>query len=107
MFHLYCSYYAIVHPIRAQYMCTLSQAKKVITTTWTLSFLLASPTLLIQVSILLFLSLSLLSLFSQPSDDFHKSAGFEASKDHCVGLIINSYQWSRWGYGREWDVIVD
>jgi len=41
-------YYAIVHPIRAQYMCTLSQAKKVITTTWMLSFLLASPTLLIQ-----------------------------------------------------------
>ena len=50
LFNLYCSYYAIVHPIRAQYMCTLSQAKKVITTTWMLSFLLASPTLLIQVS---------------------------------------------------------
>ena len=45
-----CSYYAIVHPIRAQYLCTLSQARKVITATWTFSFVLASPTLFIQVS---------------------------------------------------------
>jgi len=41
-------YYAIVHPIRAQYLCTLSQARKVITATWTFSFVLASPTLFIQ-----------------------------------------------------------
>jgi len=43
-------YYAIVHPMRAQYLCTLSQARKVITATWITSFALATPTLWIQVS---------------------------------------------------------
>nr|CAH0108948.1 unnamed protein product [Daphnia galeata] len=42
-------YYAIVHPMRAQYLCTLSQARKVITATWITSFALATPTLWIQV----------------------------------------------------------
>ncbi|XP_045027343.1 pyroglutamylated RF-amide peptide receptor isoform X2 [Daphnia magna] len=42
-------YYAIVHPMRAQYLCTLSQARKVITATWITSFVLATPTLWIQV----------------------------------------------------------
>ncbi|XP_046653001.1 cholecystokinin receptor type A-like isoform X1 [Daphnia pulicaria] len=42
-------YYAIVHPMRAQYLCTLSQARKVITATWITSFTLATPTLWIQV----------------------------------------------------------
>jgi 7 transmembrane receptor (rhodopsin family) len=42
-------YYAIVHPMKAQYLCTVSQAKKVISATWVLSFILAMPTLWIQV----------------------------------------------------------
>ena len=42
-------YYAIVHPMKAQYLCTVSQAKKVISATWVLSFVLAMPTLWIQV----------------------------------------------------------
>lgn len=46
-----CRYYAIVHPMRAKYMCTLSQARKVITGIWVSSFLLASPTVWIQVRI--------------------------------------------------------
>lgn len=44
-------YYAIVHPIRAQYLCTLSQARKVIVGIWVASFVLATPTVLIQVYI--------------------------------------------------------
>ena len=55
-----CSYYAIVHPMRAQYLCTLSQARKVITYTWISSFALALPTLWIQVrlwAILFFITL--------------------------------------------------
>lgn len=35
--------------MRAQYLCTLSQARKVITATWIASFALAMPTLWIQV----------------------------------------------------------
>ena len=44
-----CRYYAIMHPLRAQYMCTLSQAKKVIGATWIASLILALPTVYIQV----------------------------------------------------------
>ena len=43
-------YYAILHPMRAQYLCTLSQARKVIVGTWISSFILACPILWIQVS---------------------------------------------------------
>ncbi|XP_046673377.1 gastrin/cholecystokinin type B receptor-like isoform X2 [Homalodisca vitripennis] len=42
-------YYAIVHPMKAKYICTISQAKKIILSTWVASVLLAMPTLHIQV----------------------------------------------------------
>ncbi len=42
-------YYAIVHPMKAQYLCTLSQARKVICGIWIASFVLATPTAWIQV----------------------------------------------------------
>ncbi|KAK9507620.1 hypothetical protein O3M35_007439 [Rhynocoris fuscipes] len=42
-------YYAIVYPMRAKYICTISQAKKIIFTTWISSFLLALPILFVQV----------------------------------------------------------
>ncbi|XP_075224448.1 QRFP-like peptide receptor isoform X2 [Lycorma delicatula] len=42
-------YYAIVHPMRAKYVCTISQARKIIIAIWIASFLLAVPILFIQV----------------------------------------------------------
>ncbi len=44
-------YYAIVHPLKAQYLCTISKAKKTVLVTWTSAFLLAIPILWVQVSI--------------------------------------------------------
>ncbi|XP_066945714.1 QRFP-like peptide receptor isoform X2 [Macrobrachium rosenbergii] len=42
-------YYAIVYPMRAQYRCTISQAKKLCAGIWLISFFLAAPTILLQV----------------------------------------------------------
>ncbi|XP_020292673.1 pyroglutamylated RFamide peptide receptor-like isoform X2 [Pseudomyrmex gracilis] len=36
-------YYAIVHPMRAQYTCTISQARKIVIITWIAAFLLGIP----------------------------------------------------------------
>ncbi|KAG8279859.1 hypothetical protein J6590_095725, partial [Homalodisca vitripennis] len=41
-------YYAIVHPMKAKYICTISQAKKIILATWVASVILALPNLVIQ-----------------------------------------------------------
>ena len=43
-------YYAILHPMKAKYMCTISQARKIIFGIWVASFLLAVPNLITQVS---------------------------------------------------------
>ncbi|XP_018322690.1 QRFP-like peptide receptor [Agrilus planipennis] len=42
-------YYAIVHPMKAKYICTISQAKKIIILTWMVSFLLGLPILFVQI----------------------------------------------------------
>ncbi|CAG0892158.1 unnamed protein product [Darwinula stevensoni] len=42
-------YYAILHPMKAKYICTISQAKKVIIGIWISSFILAAPSASIQV----------------------------------------------------------
>ncbi|CAH1153580.1 unnamed protein product [Phaedon cochleariae] len=42
-------YYAIVHPMKAKYICTISQAKKIILLIWIVSILLATPTLKVQI----------------------------------------------------------
>ncbi|KAJ3622910.1 hypothetical protein MTP99_019181 [Tenebrio molitor] len=42
-------YYAIVHPMRAKYICTIHQAKRIIGVIWIMSFVLAVPTLIAQV----------------------------------------------------------
>ncbi|XP_054287538.1 QRFP-like peptide receptor [Macrosteles quadrilineatus] len=42
-------YYAIVHPMKAKYLCTISQAKKIILCIWLASFLLATPMLVVQI----------------------------------------------------------
>ncbi|KAJ9583896.1 hypothetical protein L9F63_021762, partial [Diploptera punctata] len=41
-------YYAIVHPMKAKYMCTISQARKIIFGIWIASFLLAVPNIISQ-----------------------------------------------------------
>lgn len=41
-------YYAIVHPMRAQYTCTISQARKIVIITWIASFLLGIPMIFTQ-----------------------------------------------------------
>ncbi|CAH1121030.1 unnamed protein product [Ceutorhynchus assimilis] len=40
-------YYAIVHPVRSKYICTLRQAKSIIIVIWVISILLAVPTLVL------------------------------------------------------------
>ena len=42
-------YYAIVHPLKAQYLCTLSRAKKTVLAAWAMAFVLATPILFVQV----------------------------------------------------------
>ncbi|CAH0562013.1 unnamed protein product [Brassicogethes aeneus] len=42
-------YYAIVHPMKAKYICTISQAKKIILVIWIISIILAFPTLRVQI----------------------------------------------------------
>ncbi|XP_047120148.1 pyroglutamylated RF-amide peptide receptor-like [Schistocerca piceifrons] len=42
-------YYAIVHPMRAKYICTISQARKIILGIWCASFLLAFPAIFVQI----------------------------------------------------------
>ena len=42
-------YYAIVHPLKAQYLCTLSRAKKTVLAAWAMAFILATPILFVQV----------------------------------------------------------
>ncbi|KAG8035718.1 hypothetical protein G9C98_001146 [Cotesia typhae] len=42
-------YYAIVHPMRAHYTCTISQARRIVIATWTASFFLAIPIILTQI----------------------------------------------------------
>ena len=44
-------YYAVVHPMRAQYLCTTSQAKKVTMLVWVMSALLAVPTGIVRVNL--------------------------------------------------------
>ncbi|XP_024871283.1 pyroglutamylated RFamide peptide receptor-like isoform X4 [Temnothorax curvispinosus] len=41
-------YYAIVHPMRAQYMCTISQARRIVIITWIAAFLLGIPMMFTQ-----------------------------------------------------------
>ncbi|XP_066258859.1 QRFP-like peptide receptor [Euwallacea similis] len=40
-------YYAIVHPVKSKYMCTLSQAKTIILVIWIISIVMAIPTLIL------------------------------------------------------------
>ena len=47
-----CRYYAVVHPMKAQYLCTTSQAKKVTILVWLLAVILSLPTAIVYVSIL-------------------------------------------------------
>ena len=42
-------FYAIVYPLQAKTSCTVTQAKKIILTTWIFSILLAVPRLIIMV----------------------------------------------------------
>jgi len=44
-------YYAVVHPMKAQYLCTTSQAKKVTILVWLMALFLAIPTAIVRVSI--------------------------------------------------------
>ncbi|TRY73004.1 hypothetical protein TCAL_09110 [Tigriopus californicus] len=42
-------YYAIVHPLKSQYLCTISKAKKTILVAWIAAFFLAIPVLFAQI----------------------------------------------------------
>lgn len=42
-------YYAVIHPVKCRYICTMSQTKRVICFTWLASLLLATPVLWIQI----------------------------------------------------------
>ncbi|XP_022243714.1 pyroglutamylated RFamide peptide receptor-like, partial [Limulus polyphemus] len=42
-------YYAIIHPVRSRYMCTTSQARRIIITIWILSLVFAVPIIFVQI----------------------------------------------------------
>ena len=42
-------YYAIVHPLKAQYHCTLSRAQKTVVIAWLGAFILGTPVLFVQI----------------------------------------------------------
>ncbi|CAH1103549.1 unnamed protein product [Psylliodes chrysocephalus] len=42
-------YYAIVHPMKAKYICTISQAKRIILVIWILAVILGAPTIKAQL----------------------------------------------------------
>ncbi|KAL1451505.1 hypothetical protein WDU94_005876 [Cyamophila willieti] len=42
-------YYAIMYPMKAKYICTISQTKKTIAAIWLISAILAAPILLVQI----------------------------------------------------------
>ena len=44
-------YYAIVYPMKAKSVCTVSKAKKVIGLVWLASFIMGMPTLVVQVGV--------------------------------------------------------
>ena len=48
-FTVYFRYYAIVHPMRAKYVCTKGRARKAIIGLWTTAIILAIPILIGRV----------------------------------------------------------
>lgn len=56
-------YYAIMHPVKCRYICTMSQTKRIIIATWILSFIMAAPVNWIQI---------------------HKEVGFKVKAYWCV-----------------------
>ena len=42
-------YYAIVHPLKAQYLCTISKAQKTVLVAWITAFILGIPIIFAQV----------------------------------------------------------
>ncbi|KAH7934741.1 QRFP-like peptide receptor [Rhipicephalus sanguineus] len=44
-------YYAVIHPVRSRYLCTFSQARRVIIFIWIAAFLTALPIIFVQVHV--------------------------------------------------------
>ncbi|KAL1482250.1 hypothetical protein MTO96_033920, partial [Rhipicephalus appendiculatus] len=44
-------YYAVIHPVRSRYLCTFSQARRVIIFIWVAAFLTALPIIFVQVHV--------------------------------------------------------
>ncbi|XP_037556231.1 LOW QUALITY PROTEIN: QRFP-like peptide receptor [Dermacentor silvarum] len=44
-------YYAVIHPVRSRYLCTFSQARRVIIFIWLAAFLTALPIIFVQVHV--------------------------------------------------------
>ena len=45
----YSRYYVIVHPLKAQYLCTVKKAQKTVALTWMVAIILAYPVTMVQV----------------------------------------------------------
>ena len=45
----YFRYYVIVHPLKAQYLCTVKKAQKTVALTWMIAIILAYPVTMVQV----------------------------------------------------------
>ena len=46
---LFPRYYVIVHPLKAQYLCTVKKAQKTVALTWMVAIILAYPVTMVQV----------------------------------------------------------
>ncbi|KAF4524433.1 hypothetical protein B566_EDAN013451 [Ephemera danica] len=78
--HHYRAYYAIVHPMRAKYTCTIRQASRIILGTWIASLLLSIPILFVQAII------QAVSRFSirRAREKVHMSVGERIKAHWCV-----------------------
>ncbi|XP_077548467.1 QRFP-like peptide receptor [Haemaphysalis longicornis] len=55
------SYYAVIHLVRCRYLCTISQARRVIIFTWPVAFLTALPIIFVIKMLILVVSLFVIS----------------------------------------------
>ena len=78
-----CRYYAVVHPMKAQYLCTTSQAKKVTILVWLMAVILSLPTAIVYVSVG---DISIFQMFLYDIDALDPPPSGEWPHQHSVHL---------------------
>lgn len=66
LYVLSCRCYAVLYPMKAMYVCSISKARRAVGVIWLLSLILATPALVVQVSIsvhLMYLGVFIVSIY--------------------------------------------